>query len=340
MLHKDLGFNKEQLLVIERAEAIGNHIQPFKESISKIPNVLKVAASTQVPGHSESGQSYYVDGRPGEIYDFKINYIDYDFFEAYDMKISSGRTFTDSLTTDNEACIINESAIKCLNLTHPFLSRLIDTDTKLNIIGVAKNFHFESLQNPINPYVFRVKNENNNWGFISIKLSKSYTSNTIIEIEKVWKEYASNDPLKYFFMDQDFDQKYKEEKQNAQLSVIFSFLAIIIAALGLFGLTSLAIEQRTKEIGIRKTMGASVKSIYYLISKEFIILISIATLIAWPLIYFIANNWLQNYYYRIKLRPFDFLSGFLISIVIALLIISYRTIKTARTNPIEALRYE
>jgi putative ABC transport system permease protein len=141
-------------------------------------------------------------------------------------------------------------------------------------------------------------------------------------------------------MDEDFAKMYKEEKQNAQLSVLFTILAILIASLGLFGLTSFTIEQRTKEIGVRRALGASVTSIFNLISKEIIVLVSISTVIAWPLIYYIAKNWLQNYYYRISFSPFDFLIGFIIAISIALATISYRTIRSARVNPAESLRYE
>jgi putative ABC transport system permease protein len=339
MLNRDLGFNKEQLLVISRAETIGGHVKSFKEAITKMPEVIKVASSTAVPGHN-SGQSYSVEGRPGEFIDFKINYVDYDFFDTYGIKLTSGRFFNESFSTDKDACIVNESAIKQSNLTHPITTRLICNNVKQAIVGVVRNFHFQPLNSEISPYIFRVKNENSNYGFISVRLSKKARANAISEIERVWKGFSSDAPLQYFFMDQDFAQNYKEEKQNAKLSVLFSVLAIIIASLGLFGLTSFTIAQRTEEIGIRKTMGASIGSIFYLITKEFIILVSISTLIAYPLIFYIANNWLQNYYYRISLRPFDFLSGFLIAVVIALLTISYHTIKSTRSNPVEALKYE
>ncbi|HJZ40390.1 MAG TPA: FtsX-like permease family protein [Bacteroidales bacterium] len=340
MLNKDLGFNKEQLLVISHADAIGDQIKVFKDELAKIPEVLKVASSTAVPGRSESGKTYVVEGRVGDIMEFKINYIDYDFFETYGISLTSGRDFNESFTTDNTACIVNETAVKRLNLTNPLATRLVDNFEKLSIVGIVKNFHFESLQNAINPYVFKIKSEGDNYGFFSIRLSTRATSNTIKEVEKVWNVFAGNDPLQFFFMDQDFEQKYKEEKQSAQLSVIFSILAVIIASLGLFGLTSFTIEQRTKEIGIRKTMGASLAGIFYLISKEFIWLVTISALISWPLVYFVAKNWLQNYHYRIDLRPWDFLAGFLIALIIALITISYRTIRSARTNPVEALRYE
>jgi putative ABC transport system permease protein len=340
MLNKDLGFNKEQLLVITNAGAVGNRVKTFKDAIAKVPEVIKMSSSTAVPGHSESGTTYAVEGRPGEIFEFKINYIDYDFFDTYGIKLSSGRAFDESFGAEKDACIINESAVKELALANPLTSNLISGRNKLSIVGVLKNFHFESLRNQINPYVFRYKNDNNNYGYFSIRLSTKASANTIKGIEKIWNEFVPNDPFRFFFMDQDFAQKYKEEKQNARLSVLFSILAVIIASLGLFGLTSFTIEQRTKEIGIRKTMGASIASIFYLISKEFILLVAISTIISWPLIYYVAHNWLRNYYYRINLRPFDFLAGFIIALVIAVITISYRTIKSARTNPIEALRYE
>jgi putative ABC transport system permease protein len=339
MLHKDLGFNKEQLLVISGAETIGNHVKTFKNSIAKIPGVIKVAASSDVPGHGVSGSSYTVEGRSGIFYNFVESYVDDDFFDTYGIKLSAGRGFNESFANE-DVCVVNESAIKGLNLTKPFTTRLVGGKSKQTIVGVVKNFHFESLQKEIGPYLFRFKGEQRNYGYITIRLSANAATSTIKEIEKIWKVYASDNSFQFFFVDQDFARKYQGEKQNAQLSTLFSILAIIIASLGLFGLVSFATEQRTKEIGVRKTLGASIISIFYLISKEFILLLSIATLIAWPMIFYVANNWLQNYHYRISIRPFDFLTGFLITVVIALLTISYRTIKSTRTNPVEALKYE
>jgi putative ABC transport system permease protein len=340
MLNKNLGFNKEQLLVIPNTNKVGSHVKAFKEALMKISGVIKVTSSTQVPGHSDSQQTFFMESRPGEICNFNINYVDYDYFDTYGIKILSGRAFNEFYATDKDACIVNERALKQYNLIDPFTTRLSYNKNKATIIGVSQNFHFESLQNEIKPYIFTLKKEDMNYGYISVRFSKKVKVNTIGQIEEVWKGFTSHEPLQFFFMDQDFAQKYMGEKQNAQLSVLFSIIAIIIASLGLFGLTSFTIAQRTKEIGIRKTMGASIENIFYLISKEFIILVSISTLIAFPLIFYVANKWLQNYYYRIHLRPFDFLAGFMIAIVIALLTISYRTIKSTRTNPVEALKCE
>jgi putative ABC transport system permease protein len=340
MMHSDLGFNKEQLLVIPHAEAMNDHVRAFKEAMLKIPEVSRFSASTDVPAHNESGRTYVVEGRKGDAMEFRNNYVDYDFFDTYGIKLSSGRLFHESFGSEDKSCILNESAVKQQNLTNPLATRLVDNYEKLSVIGVVKDFNFESLQTRINPYIFRFKGDSNNYGYFSLRLTASASSKTIRQIEKVWDDFVTDDPFQYFFMDEEFARKYNEERQNAQLSVIFSILAIIIASLGLFGLTSFTIEQRTKEIGIRKTMGSSMTGIFYIITREFILLIIISTLISWPLIYFVAKNWLQNYYYRITLSAIDFLPGFIISLIITLLTISYKTYRTAKMNPVDALRYE
>ena len=208
------------------------------------------------------------------------------------------------------------------------------------VIGVVKNFNFESLRNPVGPYIFCFQSDDFLWGYLTVKLSAQNYSKTINDIEKVWKEYTANAPLQYYFVDADFEQMYVQEKQNAKMAVIFSILAIFVAALGLFGLTSFTVEQRTKEIGVRKAMGSSVSGIYVVVSREIVILVSISALIAWPLIYYIADNWLQNFYYRINPGAFSFVAGLTIALGIALLTISYRILRAAMVNPAQSLKYE
>jgi putative ABC transport system permease protein len=175
---------------------------------------------------------------------------------------------------------------------------------------------------------------------VSIRLSPEAGLATLSAIEKVWGSYTSNDPIQYFFMDKDLERMYKEERQNSKLAVMFTILGILVASLGLFGLTSFTVQQRTKEIGVRKTFGASVYDIWYLIAREILILITVSAVLAIPFAYWIADNWLQNYEYRIHLNALDFLAGFLIAIIIAIMTISYRAIRTAQMNPVVALRYE
>jgi putative ABC transport system permease protein len=345
MINKDVGFNKEQVIVINRAEAVGLKMKAFKETVKNIPGIVNISSSTAVPGRINNNNGYMIEGRKDETFLAVSNWVDYNFLETYGMTLVSGRSFNESYSSDKQACIINETARKDFNITNIEEVRFMNpTDSGkmeyMPIIGVVKNFNFESLRNPIGPYILRFQNDGMIWGYISIRLSAQNISKTISEVEKIWKEYVSNNPLQYYFVDEDFEQMYIQEKQNAQMAVIFSILAIFVAALGLFGLTSFTVEQRTKEIGVRKAMGSSVPEIYFVISREVFILISISALIAWPLIYYIAGKWLENFYYRINTGVLSLFAGLAIALTIALITISYRIFKAAGINPAQSLKYE
>jgi putative ABC transport system permease protein len=346
MLNKDVGFNKENMLVINRVEALGQKIEAFKNAVKEVHGVINIASSTAVPGRNNNLNGYGIEGRKEESFLLQSDWVDYDFLNTYGITLVKGRGFDKSFTTDQNACIINESAAKNFGITDIEKTRFMQPRDSgkyqyLQVIGVVRNFNFESLRNPIQPYMFQCKGDiNYGYGYVTIRLSGQNNQQSIAEIEKRWKEFTSNDPLQYFFIDDDFKQMYKQEQQNAQLAVIFSVLAIFIAALGLFGLTSFTVEQRTKEIGVRKAMGSSVAGIYYVISREIILLVAISALIAWPLVYLVASRWLENFYYRISLGIFSFAGGLLIAVLIALLTISYRIMKAAGVNPAYSLKYE
>ena len=346
MQAKELGFDREQVMVISQAHLIGNGLDTFKEELKTIPGVMSVTISSAVPGRNNNNNGYRIKGRNEESFLLQTCWADYDFIETYGMEIVSGRYFDKRMSTDTGACILNESAVKSYMLEDPFATRFIVSENDqpeevlMPVIGVVKDFHHESLRSPIAPYIFRFRNPDETWGYISLRLSENFQRTTIDAIESTWSSFASGSPMQSFFLDRDFQRMYREEQQNAKLSVVFTILGIIIAALGLYGLTSFTVVQRTKEIGVRKAFGATVGNIWYLIAKEIIILVLIASVIAVPLIIWVAGDWLQNYHYRITLNPMDFLYGILLAVVIALLTISYRAIKTARTNPTESLRYE
>ena len=345
MLNKDVGFNKEQMLVINRAQALETRVEAFKDAVKELPGVINIASSTALPGRNNNVNGYGLEGRKDESFLMTTNWIDYDFINTFGMTLTEGRNFDRSFTTDRDACLINESTARNFGITDIENTRFMapsesGTFRYLQVIGIVKNFNFESLRNPIQPYVFVFKGDDNLWGYVTVRLSAQNYQRTITEIENRWKEFTSNDPMQYYFVDEDFEQMYSQEKQNAQLAVIFSILAILIAALGLFGLTSFTVEQRTKEIGVRKAMGSSVSAIYFVISKEIIILVSISAIIAWPLIYFIAKKWLENFYFRLDPGVFSFLIGLVIALGIALVTISYRIVKAARINPAQSLKYE
>jgi len=345
MLNIDVGFDKEQVLVIRQAGTIGNQVKTFKEELLKIPGVSLVSASTAIPGHNNNNNGYMLEGIKDQTYLMQTNWVDFDFFETYGIELSDGRFFDKSFGSDQQACVVNSETVKDFGINDINKSRFISMGNRneniyIPIIGVSENFHFRTLHNQITPYIMRFKTDEMNFGFVSIKLVAEANMQTVNQVESTWKKFASGNPMQYFFLDNDFKQMYKSERQNAQLSVLFAVLGILIAALGLFGLTSFTIEQRTKEVGVRKALGASNGSIFYLISKEIILLVCISTLIACPLIFFVARNWLQSYYYRINLTAIEFILGFVIAIAVALLTISYRTIQSVRTNPALTLRYE
>ncbi len=345
MLNKDVGFNKEQLIVINRAGALGTKVKSFKEAVMNIPGVINIASSTAVPGRNNNNNGYMLEGKKDETLLLQTNWVDYDYLDTYGMTLVSGRFFSEDHTTDQEACLINESAVRNFGISEPELARFMKPSDNggiryLHTIGVVKNFNFESLRNPIQPYIFCLKTDDILWGYLTVRISAQNYSETISDIEILWKEFTANNPLQYYFVDEDFERMYSQEKQNAQMAVIFSILAIFIAALGLFGLTSFTVEQRTKEIGVRKAMGSTVSGIYMVIAREIVILVAVSALIAWPLIYYIAAKWLENFYYRADAGILTYFAGFAIALGIALTTISYRILRAARVNPASSLKYE
>lgn len=345
MLNKDVGFNKEQLVVINRAGALGPRVKAFKDAVKNIPGVVNITNSTAVPGRNNNNNGYRLEGRDEESFLMQTNYVDYDYLDTYGMTLAEGRFFNESYATDQQACLINENAVRDFQITDIAQTRFMRPGNDgnllhLQVIGVVRNFNHESLRNPIQPYIFCFKPDNYTYGYLTVRLTADNYQSSLGSIESIWKEFTGNSPLQYYFLDEDFENMYIQEKQNAQMAVIFSILAIFIAALGLFGLTSFTVEQRTKEIGVRKAMGSSVAGIYIVISREIITLVSLSAIIAWPVIYYVSDKWLENFHYRIEAGVFTFIAGLAIALGIAMLTISYRIMKAARVNPASSLKYE
>lgn len=347
MLNKDLGFNKGNLMVISRAGALGEKQQTFIDEVKKLSGVEQVSHSTAVPGHPNNHNGYWMEGQSSEkSYLMQTNWSDYDYPETYQLTMADGRFFSKNFASDSGACIINESAVRQFGLEDPLKVRFMQPGDEpqqwiyLQVIGVVKDFHYQSLHDRIFPHIFILYPNRWNWGYISLRLNPGNIQNTIIQAEKLWQQFSDNDPMVYFFMDEDFERLYAEEKRTGILAFLFSVLAILIACLGLFGLTSFTAEQRTKEIGIRKANGAKGIHILWLLGREVAVLVCAATLIAWPVTYFVMKAWLQNFYFRINLSPFEFIISLLITLAIALLTISYRALRAANINPADALRHE
>jgi putative ABC transport system permease protein len=344
MQNKDLGFDKENVLVVRRAGALGEQGNSFREEVKSLAGVMNVSFATAIPGHNNNNNGYLVQGRPEETFTLNTSWADYEFLDTWGIKLSSGRYFDRSLLTDREACLINDRAVSVIGFEDPlqegFMNMGDEELTPMPILGTVSDFHFESLRQDIGPYMIQFRNDEIQWGYIAIRLSPAASLSVVQDIERVWSSFTNNDPMLYFFVDQDLGRMYQEEQRNSRLSGVFTILAVLIASLGLYGLTAFTVMQRTKEIGVRKTFGASIFDIWKLVCKEILVLVGIATLIAWPLVYWVAGNWLQNFSYRITLNPTDFIAGFLIAALIALATISYRTIRAASVNPSLSLRYE
>jgi putative ABC transport system permease protein len=348
MINKDLGFDKEQLLVIRRMDAVHKKIIPFKEEIGKIPGVISSTNSTAVPGYPNNNNGFQIEGRPAEeAYLMQVNWVDYDYLKTYRIPMKEGRMFDRDFAADSSMVIVNEEAVRRFAITDPFNARFIEPGKTLeerryhNIVGITKNFHYQSLRMSIDPAVFMLKPEGWDWaGYLTIRLNKDNIDQAIDQINKTWRKFTNDEPFQYFFLDKEFEKFYKEEKRTARIAVAFSILAIFIACLGLFGLTSFATEQRAREISLRKVLGSSLSGIMLLFVREVLVLIAISTVPAWIITYFLMNKWLQNFHYRINMKFEEFFLSFFITLLIALITVCYRTYRAGMANPAEVLKYE
>src|SRR6056297_96846 len=346
MLNKDLGFDKEKLVVIRRLSVLDDQIKPFKREVNKIPGVVNSTHSTMYPGNPNNNNAYKIESQAkDETYVFDTNWADEDFLDVYGIELNQGEYFSKDRMGEN-ICIVNQQALKDYPIKNPLEERILSPRnsegdwTSYKIGGVVKDFHIRSLHRKISPFLILPKSEDTDWGYLTVKLSAQNMSATIKKIEQKWEEFADNDPMLYFFLDNKHATLYKEEKRSSSLSLGFAILSIFIASLGLFGLTSFTTEQRTKEIGIRKAMGSSVSGIVSLIAKETVQLVLVALVISWPIAYYFLTNWLNNYPYRTSLQPWDYILTLVIIIFIAFITISYQSIKAARRNPAYSLREE
>ena len=348
MHNKPLGIDPSNIVMIRNPGV--EQYEIFKQELLKNPDILSVTGSSKRPTHNlNSNLPYKAENVNSEDKSIKLVTVDYNFFETLGNEIVDGRSFSKSISSDEHSSfIINETAMKEFGWKNAvgksFETMTIDSignnwlPRKGQIVGVAKDFHFESVHNKIPPMVFFIDHNWRDW--VSIKISSSNTPATLNYIKKVWNTMDTERFFNPVFYDESIDALYRSEKRFFLLFIIFSVLAISIACLGIFGLASFTAEQRTKEIGIRKVMGASVSTIISLINKEFIKLVIVSNIIAWPIAWYFMRNWLNNYTYRIDLTIWPFIISGLIAISIALISVSYKAYKASRTNPVNALRYE
>jgi putative ABC transport system permease protein len=340
----NIGFNRDQVLIVNGTFALDKNAESFKNEITRLPGVQSGTLSSFLPVSSSSrndnlfARAAVMDVKNG--FDMQVWQVDYDYIKTLGMQLVKGRNFSKDFGADSSAVIINESTAKFLGYDNPIgqkLYRVDKTSVAFNIIGVVKNFNFESLKQTVGPLSLFLGRST---GLASFKVSAASIPEIVKETESKWKTLAPGIPYSYRFLDASFNDMYKDEQRVGKIVLIFSVLAICIACLGLFGLSTFIAEQRTKEIGIRKVLGASVQSIVQLVSKEFMILVGIAFIIAVPVAWWAMNKWLTDFVYRVSIEWWVFVLAGGIALGIALATMSYQAIKAALMNPTRSLRAE
>jgi putative ABC transport system permease protein len=345
--NQELGFDKDHVVVIHRANALGSSGDAFESELLAHPEILKISRSESLPGRHFNPNGHRLEGWPAtEEKALMTTYVDQRFADALGLELAAGRFFSREVPTDaTSAVVINERAARELGLSDPVGKRLhkefggAKEGEFVIIIGVLKDFHFASLHHEILPMLLRPLSPVD-WELTSVKIRSEHLPRALALIEKTWKKFTGGQPFQYSFLDQDFGALYDSERRAEKIFLAFSALTILVACLGLYGLVSFAAEQRMREIGIRKTFGASVASLAGLLSREVIILVGISAVIASPPALYFAEAWLRNFAFRISIHPLMFAATGAAVLTVAFLSIGFRTVRAAAANPVDTLRYE
>jgi putative ABC transport system permease protein len=346
--NEPLGFNKNQQIIVplQNRQAVVNYTS-LRNELLKTPSVVSASSGSTYPGiESVEDLLFYAEGKSiHDVVDIHLATVENDYIETLGFKMLAGRTFSSKFTADSAGIILNETALKKLGYnTQTAIGRNIYYEWKnirhtMQIVGVVKDFHFQSLHQNIKPYAFITTNGDPHRYFIANVQTKEY-SRLLADFERVWKKINPDTPFAYSFLDRDFERNYEKEQRTSRIIIYFTLIAIIIACLGLFGLATFSAEQRTKEIGIRKVLGASVMSITALVSKDFLKLVVIANVIAFPMAWWAMHQWLSEFAYHIQIQWWTFALTALLAVAVALLTISFQAIKAALVNPVKSLKAE
>jgi putative ABC transport system permease protein len=345
--NKDLGFQKGNLVAINNGSSLGKYLKAFQSEISRNPNVISSTASSLMFASGVPADAYLYNKRTGtDVVGCQYLDVDYDFAKTYQLKMKSGRFFSEEFLTDSSAFVINETAVKAFSANDPIGKELTEVISNNNasktfkIIGVVKDFNYESLHQTVRPLILHLSPVKQASTIISVRVKTDDITNTLKSLEDTWKTFVNKEKINSSFVEENLANMYVNEEKIGTLTTVFSFLAIFIACLGLFGLVSFVTQQRFKEIGIRKVLGASVFEIVVLLSKEFSRWVIYANIIAWPIAFYVMNNWLQNFAYRTNISWSVFVLSGVLALIIALATVSAQAIKAALANPVESLRSE
>lgn len=342
---KELGFDKEQVLIVDDGYALGSGLKTFKERLQQISNVENVTVTSFLPTPSaRTNYNFYLENQMQQDKGLIMEKwaVDLDFVKTLSLQVREGRTFNQAFPSDSTGIVINEAAAKLLGIANPVGKKLFMNEDVVSkklftytIIGVVKNFHFESLRKSIGALSLVLGQSN---GLVAVRLKGGDVARTVRQAEGLWKELTPGQPFSYHFMDVDFDRVYRAEQRVGRIFVTFAVISIMIGCLGLFGLSAYTAEKRTKEIGVRKVLGASVLDIVTLLSKDFLRLIVIAIGVGSPIAWYIMHIWLKGFAYRIELPWWIFVLAGSIALLIALMTVSFQSVRAAVANPVKSLR--
>ncbi len=341
MKNKRLGWDKEHLVYIPLRDDVRKVYDTLKTELVKDPLVMNVTASSQLPSNIGSNSSNFNwEGKdPNFTTLIGFNPVDFDFIETLKIEMKEGRSFSKEYSSDaTSGFVINEAVAELIGRESVVGESCMFFGREGTIIGVMRNWHYQPVRNEIEPLTIYIEPESNR--VMLIRIPPGDVSESIKSIENVWKRVIPTYPFEYYFLDENFDQMYRAEESIGTLLKYFTVLAVFVACLGLFGLASFTSEQRTKEIGIRKVLGAKVSNITMLLCREFFLLVLVSNIIAWPIAFFLMKNWLQRYAYRTSLSVFIFMAAMGIAVMVAFLSVSFQAIRAATANPIDSLRYE
>lgn len=339
MQNKNLGIDKNHTVVLNNTSRLDNNRQAFKEELMSDSRVKAASYSNYTPPGTNNVTVLKLPNRDGD-YLASVYYADYNHDEALGFEMAEGRYFNRDFATDSSAIVLNQVAVKELGLEDPVGKEVIypgNNNKRYKVIGMIENFNFESLRKEIMPLAIMLTKSGNN---MAIRYNTGDTREMIELTETTWEKYSGGEPIDYSFLDQRFDQLFRQEQRLGSVFTAFTLIAIFIACLGLLGLSAYMAERRTQEIGIRKVLGASIPSILGLLSTEFLKLVGIAFLIASPVAWYFIRQWLQNFAYRIEVSPLVFVETAAATLVVVLLTISWQSLKAAYRNPVESIHTE
>ncbi len=340
MQNKKLGYDQENVVILNNA--VESSFESFINEVKAHPQVRSVTATSQSPHMITNVQGgLQVRGQAeDQMYQLNRFFVDPNFLETFKISLKEGRNFSEDLASDSVAMILNEAAVRQMGIDDPLNTQVKRNNEWHQIIGVAEDFHFQSLRNEIAPMFILLGRDPGYYNNLDIRISGEDIPGTLAFLEETWQKFSPNNPFHYSFLDQDYEALYRTEMRLGQVFGIFTGLGIFVACLGLLALVAFMAEQRTKEIGIRKVMGASVRSIVLLLSRGYTKLIIIALVVAIPTSYLVMRQWLADFAYRADLNIWIFIGAGFISLLIAWLSVSYQSIKAALANPVDALKNE